>query len=194
MPNVPPFPPDQRSWRERERKDLRDRSRDRKAYVRPDRGNRPTDQRVRDRTAYARPDQGERPNYHSGGHKPRWLDEQTEIPEEEYKSYRTERRGRSQNDYTVFLPHHSPHCGMTTTFGDLCDFLCELLRHAPIVGERRRQCHREAASAPAVGGSSNSGAHQKKVISSNLIDSPLNHQTKNRSSVALAQLRQKFLC
>ena len=83
------------------------------------------DQRVRDRTAYARPDQGKRPNYHSGGHKPRWLDEQTEIPEEEYKSYRTERRGRSQNDYRVFLPHRSPNCGMTTTFGDLCDFLCE---------------------------------------------------------------------
>ena len=43
-------------------------------------------------------DQGKRPNYHSGGHKPRWLDEQTEIPEEEYRSYRTKRPGRSQND------------------------------------------------------------------------------------------------
>ena len=51
---------------------------------------------------------------------------------------------------------------MTTTFGDLCDLLCWYLRRAPIVGERRRQCRREPASAPAVGGSSNSGAHQKK--------------------------------
>ena len=121
--------------------------------------------RVRDRTAYARLDKGKRPNHHSGGHnpgKPRWLDEQTEIPEEEYKSYCTERRGRSQNDYRVFLPHHSPNCGMTTTFGDLCDELCRFLRHAPRVGDRRRQCRREAASAPAVGGSSNSGARQKK--------------------------------
>ena len=107
-------------------------------------------------------DQGKRPNYHSGGHKPRWLDEQTEIPEEEYRSYRTKRPGRSQNDYRVFLPHCSPNCKMTTTFGDLCDLLCWYLRRAPIVGERRRQCRREPASAPAVGGSSNSGAHEKK--------------------------------
>ena len=83
-------------------------------------------------------DQGKRPNYHSGGHKPRWLDEQTEIPEEEYRSYRTKRPGRSQNDYRVFLPHCSPNCKMTTTFGDLCDLLCWYLRRAPIVGERRR--------------------------------------------------------
>ena len=38
------------------------------AYVRPDRGNRPTDQRVRGRTAYARPDHGKGPKHHSGGH------------------------------------------------------------------------------------------------------------------------------
>ena len=68
MPNVPPFQPDQRSWRERERKDKRIRVRDRNAYVRPDKGTRPTDQRVRDRTAYARPDNGKRPKHHSGGH------------------------------------------------------------------------------------------------------------------------------
>ena len=40
--------PDQRSWRERKRKDIRI--------------------RVRDRTTYARPDNGKRPKHHSGGH------------------------------------------------------------------------------------------------------------------------------
>ena len=70
MRDVPPFQlqPDQRSWRERARKDKRIRVRDRKAYVRPDNDNRPTHQRVRDRTVYARPGKGKRPKHHSGGH------------------------------------------------------------------------------------------------------------------------------
>ena len=84
MPNRPPFPPDKRSWRERKREDPRTRVRDRTGYLRPDRGNRPTDQRVRDRTAYARPDQGKRPNHHSGGHnkKQRVVKQEEEKKEE----------------------------------------------------------------------------------------------------------------
>ena len=65
--------------------------------------------------------------------KPRWLDEQTEIPKEEYKKSRAliTKDPRGMLEYRVFLPHRSPNCGMTTTFGDLCDFLCEPLKHAP---------------------------------------------------------------
>ena len=64
MPNVPPFPSDQRTWRERKRKDVRVRVRkDLRVRVRKD-----LRVRVRDRTAYARPDHGKRPKHHSGGH------------------------------------------------------------------------------------------------------------------------------
>ena len=96
--------------------------------------------------------------------KPRWLDEQTEIPKEEYEKSHAliTKEPRDMFEYRVSLPRRSPNCGMTTIFGDLCDELCYFLRRAPSVGERRRQCRREPASAPAVGGSSNSGAHQKK--------------------------------
>ena len=71
---------------------------------------------------------------------PRWLDTKTLMSETEYASYRTvitkERRDRF--DYGVFLPHQAPNCGMSTTFGDLCDFLCEPLKHAHKVRDKRR--------------------------------------------------------
>ena len=66
---------------------------------------------------------------------PRWLDEQTEIPSEEYNSY--DYQLTDTLEYRVFLPHRVPNCGMTTTFSDLCDFLCEPLKHARNVREKR---------------------------------------------------------
>ena len=67
---------------------------------------------------------------------PRWLDEQTEIPSEEYNSY--DYQLTDTLEYRVFLPHRAPNCGMTTTFSDLCDFLCEPLKQAANVIEKRR--------------------------------------------------------
>ena len=68
---------------------------------------------------------------------PRWLDEQTEIPSEEYNSY--DYQLTAPFEYRIFLPHRAPNCGMTTTFSDLCDFLCEPLKHAPSVREKRQE-------------------------------------------------------
>ena len=67
---------------------------------------------------------------------PPWLDEQTEIPIEEYKSYYYQLTDTL--DHRIFLPHRAPNCGMTTTFSDLCDYLCEPLKHAHYVSEKRR--------------------------------------------------------
>ena len=67
---------------------------------------------------------------------PRWLDEQTEIPSEEYNSY--DYQLTDTLDHRIFLPHSAPNCGMTTTFSDLCDYLCEPLKHAHYVSEKRR--------------------------------------------------------
>ena len=68
--------------------------------------------------------------------KPRWLDEQTEIPKEEYNSYHPELQDTLE--HRIFLPHRAPNCGMTTTFSDLCDFLCEPFKQAHNVREKRR--------------------------------------------------------
>ena len=71
---------------------------------------------------------------------PRWLDEQTEIPKEEYEKSHAliTKEPRDMFEYRVFLPHRSPNCSMTTTFGDLCDFLCEPFKHAPSGREKRQ--------------------------------------------------------
>ena len=68
--------------------------------------------------------------------KPRWLDEQTEISKEEYNSYHPELQDTLE--HRIFLPHRAPNCGMTITFSDLCDFLCEPLKQAHNVREKRR--------------------------------------------------------
>ena len=74
---------------------------------------------------------------------PRWLDEPTEIPSEEYNSNNYQLTDTLE--YRIFLPHSAPNCGMTTTFSDLCDYLCEPLKHAHYVSEKRRRsrflCH-----------------------------------------------------
>ena len=72
--------------------------------------------------------------------KPRWLDEQTQMSRTEYLSYYTviTKERRDMFDHRVFLPHQAPNCGMSTTFGDLCDFLCEPLKHAHAVRDKRR--------------------------------------------------------
>ena len=67
---------------------------------------------------------------------PPWLDEQTEIPSEEYNSNNYQLTDTLE--YRIFLPHSAPNCGMTTTFSDLCDYLCEPLKHAHYVSEKRR--------------------------------------------------------
>ena len=58
------------------------------------------------------------------------------LPKKDNNSYYAERRDTFE--YRAFLPHRSPNCGMTTTFGDLCDFLCEPLKQAANVIEKRR--------------------------------------------------------
>ena len=65
--------------------------------------------------------------------KPRWFDEQTVIPEEKYHSYYDFTAVLDTFEYGIFLPHRAPNCGMTTTFGDLCDVLCEPLKRAHYV-------------------------------------------------------------
>ena len=72
--------------------------------------------------------------------KPRWLDKKTRMSLTEYLSYSTviTKECRDMFDYRVFLPHQAPNCGMSTTFGDLCDFLCEPLKHAHAVRDKRR--------------------------------------------------------
>ena len=72
--------------------------------------------------------------------KPRWLDKKTRMSRTEYLSYSTviTKECRDMFDYRVFLPHQAPKCGMSTTFGDLCDFLCEPLKQAHNVREKRR--------------------------------------------------------
>ena len=72
--------------------------------------------------------------------KPRWLDKKTRMSKTEYLSYGTviTKECRDMFDYRVFLPHQAPNCGMSTTFGDLCDFLCEPLKHAHAVRDKRR--------------------------------------------------------
>ena len=72
--------------------------------------------------------------------KPRWLDKKTRMSRTEYLSYSTviTKECRDMFDYRVFLPHQAPNCGMSTTFGDLCDFLCEPLKHAHAVRDKRR--------------------------------------------------------
>ena len=70
---------------------------------------------------------------------PRWLDEQTEIPSEEYNSNNYQLTDTLE--YRICLPHRAPNCGMTTTFSDLCDHLCEPLKHAHYVSEKRRLSH-----------------------------------------------------
>ena len=72
--------------------------------------------------------------------KPRWLDKKTRMSLTEYLSYSTviTKECRDMFDYRVFLPHQAPNCGMSTTFGDLCDFLCEPLKHAHKVRDKRR--------------------------------------------------------
>ena len=76
---------------------------------------------------------------------PPWLDEQTEIPSEEYNSYKYDYQLTDTLDHRIFLPHCAPNCCMTTTFSDLCDHLCEPLKHAHYVSEKRRRsrflCH-----------------------------------------------------
>ena len=69
---------------------------------------------------------------------PRWLDEKTEIPKKDYGSYHGV-CGFTWDplEYRIFLPHRAPNCGMTTTFSDLCDFLCEPLKHAHDVKRRK---------------------------------------------------------
>ena len=69
---------------------------------------------------------------------PPWLDEQAEIPSEEYNSARYNNQLTDTLDHRIFLPHSAPNCGMTTTFSDLCDHLCEPLKHAHYVSEKRR--------------------------------------------------------
>ena len=69
---------------------------------------------------------------------PPWLDEQTEIPSEEYNSARYDYQLTDTLDHRIFLPHSAPNCGMTTTFSDLCDYLCEPLKHAHYVSKKRR--------------------------------------------------------
>ena len=68
------FLPDKRSWKERQREDLRKRYR--RGYKRPDAGKRPkthsgATEGKRDRRGYKRPDTGKRPKTHSGGNKQR---------------------------------------------------------------------------------------------------------------------------
>ena len=53
-------------------------------------------------------------------------------------SIRGSQWNQAQLEYRVWLPHRSPNCGMTTTFGDLCDFLCEPFKHAPSGREKRQ--------------------------------------------------------
>ena len=67
-----------------------------------------------------------------------------EIPREEYDSY--DYQLADTEEYRIFLPHRAPNCGMTTTFSDLCDFLCEPLKQAHNVREKRRL--RDLLSAP----------------------------------------------
>ena len=71
---------------------------------------------------------------------PRWLDEQTEMSKEEYNSHQLQDSLLSRHtlDNRIVLPHCAPNCGMTTTFSDLCDFLCEPLKQAHNVREKRR--------------------------------------------------------
>ena len=66
-----------------------------------------------------------------------WFDEQTQIPREEYHNNYRYRLDHTR-EYGIFLPHRAPNCGMTTTFSDLCDFLCEPLKQAHNVREKRR--------------------------------------------------------
>ena len=79
-------------------------------------------------------------NWNDPEARPRWLDEKTQMSRTEYLSYRTviTKECRDMFDYRVFLPHQAPNCGMSTTFGDLCDFLCEPLKHAHKVRDKRR--------------------------------------------------------
>ena len=79
-------------------------------------------------------------NWNDPEARPRWLDEKTQMSRTEYLSYRTviTKECRDMFDYRVFLPHQAPKCGMSTTFGDLCDFLCEPLKHAHKVRDKRR--------------------------------------------------------
>ena len=68
-----------------------------------------------------------------------WLDEETVIPEEKYYSYYDHTAFLEDTlEYGIFLSHRTPNCGMTTTFSDLCDFLCEPLKQAANVIEKRR--------------------------------------------------------
>ena len=79
-------------------------------------------------------------NWNDPEARPSWLDERTQMSRTEYLSYRTviTKECRDMFDYRVFLPHQAPKCGMSTTFGDLCDFLCEPLKHAHKVRDKRR--------------------------------------------------------
>ena len=79
-------------------------------------------------------------NWNDPEARPSWLDERTQMSRTEYLSYRTviTKECRDMFDYRVFLPHQAPNCGMSTTFGDLCDFLCEPLKHAHKVRDKRR--------------------------------------------------------
>ena len=169
--------PHKRSWKERQRVDLRKRERDRSGYKRPDAGKRPRthsvpvvkkearfeeleEKRKKEALMHGQlaslstaaddwndtevGEESEMDSQHdlqecrTSPTKPRWLDEQTEIPKKEYyKIYYKE--NLDTLEYGVWLPHRSPNCGMTTTFGDLCDFLCEPLKRAPSVREKRQE-------------------------------------------------------
>ena len=88
-------------------------------------------------------------NWNDPEARPSWLDERTQMSRTEYLSYRTviTKECRDMFDYRVFLPHQAPNCGMSTTFGDLCDFLCEPLKHAHNVRDKR--CLRSEELKPA---------------------------------------------
>lgn len=90
--------------------------------------------------------------------KPRpWLDEETELSNDVYRDTSAiTLSDEDKLDYTITLPHKAPHIGYTTSFGDLCDKLCQSMRDAPVVRQLQMQAmldqvsaDREAATAAA---------------------------------------------